>query len=75
MPCQHSDLGKLLAIFGGDLALLWPKIALVTYDDDGNGFGTLCVSFKARVLARVPLCVGHGWSLREEMEGGHRLDD
>lgn len=40
-PTTLEFLGQLLALFGADLALLWSKIALVTYDDDGNGFGTL----------------------------------
>lgn len=40
-PAALEFLRQLLAFFGADLALLWPQIALVTYNDDGNGFGTL----------------------------------
>lgn len=71
-PAALELLGKLLALFGADLALLWSKIALVTYDDDGNGFGTLRVNFKAYVSAMVLLGMdglrGKGWE-------GFALDD
>lgn len=63
-PAALEFLGQLLALFGADLALLWSKIALVTYDDDGNGFGTLCV-ISRHVCQRWSFC--HGWSLRGKM--------
>jgi hypothetical protein len=42
-PTTLDFFGQLLALFGADLALFWSQIALVTYDDDGNGFGTLVI--------------------------------